>query len=119
MGGFGRAQEAVRHGSRRAGAYHEAEPDLRGEVGRTQLYKCRNVGQEAEPLPARGGDRMQLAGRNMRQRRLNLRKAEQGVSGHEVGRLRAGSPIRHVRKIETEALVQLEAEEMRRRARAV
>ena len=52
----------------------------------------------------------------MRQGRIHLSEAEQRMAAEQASHLQAGAAIGHVREVEVEFFVHLEAEEMRRRS---
>ena len=113
MRSLGRVQQSRQHVGRGTGAKHEAEPDICREFPVTKLRESRHIRQETRPCAAGDGDGVELALLDQRERGLHLREAEQDVSGHEVGCLKAGPFGRHVDEIEAEALIELESEKMR------
>src|SRR5262245_16245241 len=113
---LGSGEQPVERGGRRPGAHEQAEPDAGGELRKAKLREGRHVRHVARARIVGHREGAQLTLAQERQRRLHLCKAEQHVPGDEIGGLEARAARWHVHEIEREALVHLEAEEMRRRA---
>ena len=104
---------------RRARLEHQSEPRARRQIGVAQVRQGRHVGQQRGAFRPARHQRPQRARARRLDRGLELRETEQRMSRQEIDHLRGVAAVGHLREGEAEALVELVAEKMRDRARAV